>query len=382
MRVGIAVSGCDLGESGVSRYLIELLKAIAAAPGDDEYVLFGSQAALGVFDPHSPHFSCEAIPDRAANPFPNLVWNATRLRAFARRLALDLLFFPAANRRMPFAPGVPTVGTVHDLSSLHMTGKYPLSHEIYIKLLVPFLIRRLDRIISVSEATKKDIVGTARADLSRITVIPHGVDLAKFSPESTRAAAPAVAAKFGLKEPYFLYLSRIEHPGKNHVRLIRAFAEFKRRSGLPHVLVIAGKDWDRAEIVHREAESSPSRADIVFTGFVSNEDVAGLYGAATALVFPSLYEGFGMPLFEAMAAGVPVFCSDRSSLPEVGGEAARYFDPEDESSIADSLAATADSGLLATMREAGLSRARSAGWDAAASATVAVLRSATGRTTP
>ncbi|MEI6874763.1 MAG: glycosyltransferase family 1 protein [Spirochaetota bacterium] len=382
MRVGIPVSGCDLGESGISRYLIELLRAIAREPGPDEFLLFGSQAALEVFDPKDPRFSRAVLPDRVAEPMPNILWNATSLRSFARKQRLDLLFFPAANRRMPFAPGLPVVGTVHDLSSLHMTGKYPLSHEIYIKGLVPFLIRRLDRIVSVSEATKKDLVETARVEAARITVIAHGVDLSRFSPEGSALAAPAVAATFGIKPPYFLYLARIEHPGKNHVRLIRAFAEYKRRTGLPHSLVLAGKDWDRADQVHREAEASPARADIVFTGFVSNEDVAGLYGGATALVFPSLFEGFGMPLLEAMAAGVPVFCSNTSSLPEVGGDAATYFDPEDEASITRALEATADAGLLAAGRRAGLERARSAGWDRAAAATLAVLRTCAERKEP
>jgi glycosyltransferase involved in cell wall biosynthesis len=376
VKIGIPVSGCDWGESGISHYVIELLKALAVLPGDEEYLLFGSQAALAIYDPHSPRFALEAIPDGKAEPaMKNILWNATGLRSFVKSQRLDLLFFPAANRRMPFAAGLPVVGTVHDLSSLHVTGKYPLSHEIYIKWFVPFLIRRLDRIVSVSEATKKDTVESAGAKAERITVIPHGVDLSRFSPEACKAGAPAVAEKFGLGAPYFLYISRIEHPGKNHVRLIRAFAEFKRRTQSPMLLVLAGKDWDRAEQVHREAEASPAKADIRFTGFVSNEDVAGLYGGATALFFPSLFEGFGMPLLEAMAAGVPVFCSNCSSLPEVGGDAARYFEPEDEASISSSLEAATDGSLLGSMRQAGLARAAASGWDSTAKATLAQLRS-------
>lgn len=382
MRIGIAVSGCDLGESGISHYVISLLKAFAAMPGKDEYLLFGSRAALDVFDPGDSRFARHELEEKWAKPIPNLLWNATALRGFARRNALDLLFFPAANRRMPFLPGIPVVGTVHDLSSLHMTGKYPLSHEIYIKWIVPFLMRRLDVAISVSEATKLDMVESARTDPGRISVIPHGVELARFSPEAAQALSGEACSKFGLPSPFFLYLSRIEHPGKNHVRLIRAFAEFKARTGLPHRLVLAGKDWDRAEAVHREAQESPARADIVFTGFVTNDDVVGLYGGATALFFPSLFEGFGMPLLEAMASGLPVFCSDRSSLPEVGGEAARYFDPEDESSIADALELAGKGTVLPEMRRAGLERARSAGWDSTAEATLALLRGSAARTAP
>jgi len=379
MKIGIAVSGCDLGESGISRYLIELLKTLAAAPGDEEYLLFGSRKALEVFDPHNPRFALEAFEDRYAEPIPNLFWNLFKLPRFAIDHNLDLLFFPAGNRRMPLKPGLPVVSTVHDLSSLHMTGKYPLSHELYIKYLIPFQLRRLDSIISISEATKKDLVDSAGVDAGKITIIPHGVDLERFAPEKAIAAAPAVATKYSLNAPYILYISRIEHPGKNHVRLIHAFTEYKRRKGDPALLVLAGKDWDRAEIVHREAEASPYAADIRFTGFASNEDVVGLYGGATALFFPSLFEGFGMPLLEAMAAGVPVFCSNCSSLPEVGGDAARYFDPEDEATIATAMAAADDKTLLETMRHAGLVRAEAASWGNTAKATLASLRAAAQR---
>ena len=382
MRIGVAVSGCDLGESGISRYLIELLKALTCLPGTEQYFLFGSRAALDAFDPHSPRVFREEMPERLTAPIPNLLWNSTSLRGFARRHRLDILFYPAANRRMPFRPGIPVVSTAHDLSSLHMTGKYPLSHEIYIRRVIPFQLRRLDFIISISEATKKDLVESVHVDPERITIIPHGVDLSRFSPRKTGLAAPAVRTKFGIDVPYFLYISRLEHPGKNHVRLIRAFAEYKKRSPSPDKLVLAGKDWDRAEVIHREAEASPCSADIVFTGFVSDDDVAGLYGGATALFFPSLFEGFGMPLLEAMAAGLPVFCSNTSSLPEVGGTAARYFHPEDEASIARAFAETEDKALLQSMREAGLSRASAASWHKCAAATLALLRSAAERTTP
>jgi len=382
MRIGVAVSGCDLGESGISRYLIELLRALVALPGDEEYFLFGSRTALNVFNPHAPRVFCEEIPERLTSPIPNLLWNSTSLRGFSRRYKLDILFYPAANRRMPLWPGLPVVSTAHDLSSLHMAGKYPLSHEIYIRRVIPFQLRRLDYIISISEATKKDLVESVHIDPARITIIPHGVDLSRFSPRKAGLAAPAVKAKFGIDAPYFLYISRLEHPGKNHVRLIRAFAEYKKRSLSPNKLVLAGKDWDRAEIIHREAEASPCAADIVFTGFISNDDVVGLYGGATALFFPSLFEGFGMPLLEAMTAGLPVFCSDTSSLPEVGGTAARYFHPEDEASITRAFAETEDKALLQSMREAGLSRASAASWQKCAAATLTLLRSAAERTKP
>jgi glycosyltransferase involved in cell wall biosynthesis len=217
-------------------------------------------------------------------------------------------------------------------------------------------------------------VGTARVDPERISVIFHGVDLARFSPLAATLDAQAVIGRLDLKPPYFLFISRIEHPGKNHVRLIRAFADFKARTGFPHSLVLAGADWDRAEFVHKTASECAARDSIRFTGFVANEDLLGLYGGAEALFFPSLFEGFGMPILEAMAAGLPVFCSDRSSLPEVGGDAAVYFNPEDEADIARKLEmAASDRNLLGSLRARGLSRTENAGWEQTARRTLELI---------
>jgi glycosyltransferase involved in cell wall biosynthesis len=374
MTIGIPISGCDLGQSGISRYLVELLRGLATLPGDEQYILIGSETALAVFDPGLPRFGRMGIPEGWTKPLPNLLWNALSLPSIAAKAGLDILFFPAANRRLPARSRLPVVGTVHDLSSLHMKGKYPLSHELYIHHIVPSLIRRLDGVIAVSGATRDDLVSTVGLAARDITVIHHGVDLARFSPTAAKAGSSAAMKRFGIQPPYLLYVSRLEHPGKNHVRLIQAFGDFKQKSGAPHQLVLAGSDWDRAEAVHQAAEGSPWKSAIKFTGFVPDEALAGLYGGAAAYIFPSLYEGFGMPILEAMACGIPVFCSDCSSLPEVGGSAAGYFNPEDISSIAEALMKTLDGKLMATMSQAGLERAGAAGWDTTAARTLAVLR--------
>jgi glycosyltransferase involved in cell wall biosynthesis len=374
MTIGIPVSGCDLGQSGISRYLIELLRGLAALPGDEQYILIGSEAALTVFDPGHPRFGRLVIAERWTKPLPNLLWNALSLPSVAAKAGLDALFFPAANRRLPARSSLPVVGTVHDLSSLHMKGKYPLSHELYIHHIVPSLIRKLDGVIAVSGATRDDLVQTVGLRAQDIEVIHHGVDLVRFSPSAAQAGSQAAAQRFGLQQPYLLYVSRLEHPGKNHVRLIQAFGDFKQKSGAPHQLVLAGSDWDRAEVVHQAADGSPWKSAIKFTGFVPDEALAGLYGGAAVYIFPSLYEGFGMPILEAMACGLPVFCSDCSSLPEVGGSAAAYFNPEDVSSIAEALMKTLDSQRMQTMRQAGLEHAGAAGWNTTAARTLAVLR--------
>lgn len=380
MTIGISCFGCDRGNSGISRYLLELLEAWAHRPDGDRFVLFGSPSLRPVFfapgSPAalSPAFRWVDVGERWEKPVPSVFWHLWVLPGLCRREQIDRFFFPAANRRL--GPGVPCpcVGTVHDLSSLHVKGKYSPANELYLHRLLPGLIRRLDGILSISGSTSRDLVSLLGIDPARITVIGHGVETARFA--AGRPDWPRVREKLGLPEKFLLYISRIEHPGKNHVRLIRAFELLKTKTGLPHHLVLAGADWDRAAEVHRTAETSPWAQAIHFTGFLSGADLPGLYAGADLFVFPSLFEGFGMPLLEAMAAGVPVCASDTSSLPEVGGAAARYFDPESEESMARVLEAVlTDGALRQAMVEEGLKRTSVLTWEETARQTAGLIRS-------
>jgi glycosyltransferase involved in cell wall biosynthesis len=199
------------------------------------------------------------------------------------------------------------------------------------------------------------------------------VDHGAFHPRDREETREALRRELGLARPYVLFVSRIEHPGKNHVGLIRAFALLKsRHPDLPHELVLAGPDWTRAEEVHREATGSPASADIRFLGSLRADLLSRLYAGADAFAFPSLFEGFGLPVLEAMASGVPVACSNVSSIPEVAGDAAEMFDPSDPGAIADAL------GREARVA-AGLARAATFSWQRTAEATREVLRRAAGQ---
>jgi glycosyltransferase involved in cell wall biosynthesis len=299
------------------------------------------------------------------------------MRPLLREHNYDVMFFPAGNRRLPGRLSCPTVGTVHDWSSLHVVGKYDAARAYYIRRVLPRLVRQLTHVITVSESSKDDIVRYAGVDPARITVIPNGVNQSAFRPFDRCDARRKVARGTGLIGPYMLYLSRIEHPGKNHVRLIRAFERFKLETDLPHRLVLAGSDWTRADVVHQAAQQSPYRDSIVFTGFVDTELLPALYRAADLMVFPSLYEGFGIPVAEAMASGTPVVCADRSSLPEVGGDSVRYINPDDPTSIADGMIEVlTEPAVAAALRAKGVARSRRFTWDVAAQQTAAVLQDA------
>jgi len=378
MKIGILTFACDAGRSGIGQYLVHLLRELPSVAPDVEIEVIGHRDEMDSLLPADHTFTLHTIGDQWKRPIRNIVWQNVVLPRLCLTRGYDALFLPAANRRVPLWLPCPTVGTVHDFSSMHVEGKYDPLRDVYIKRVLPFLVRRLSRVIAVSECTKGDIFNFARYPTERIAVIPHGVDHDTYYQRDKADSQKVVGKKYGLRDPYILYVSRIEHPGKNHARLIRAFAKLKRDTDLPHQLVLAGSDWNRAEEVHKEAEAAGLGDDIRFTGFVDHKDLAHVYCGADLFVFPSLFEGFGMPILEAMACGIPVACSEVSSLPEVAGDAAVYFNPNDEKAIADSIHGTlADASTLSHLTDAGRKHAAGFSWGRATESTMHEIVAAT-----
>jgi glycosyltransferase involved in cell wall biosynthesis len=236
------------------------------------------------------------------------------------------------------------------------------------------LVRRLTHVITISESSRQDILEFAGVSPERITVTPLGADHDLFNPGDREQASVEVLKITGVDGPFLLYVSRLEHPGKNHVRLIRAFDEAKSSHGLPHKLLLAGSDWSNAGQVHAVADAARHRDSIVFLGFVATSLLPNLYRAADAVVFPSLYEGFGLPVVEAMCCGTPVACSNVSSMPEVAGDAAILFDPANEESITRAIVEiTTVPSLRNELVARGLVRSASYTWENTARMTWKVL---------
>lgn len=376
LHLGIAAFGTDGARSGIGSYLRQWFGALDPDDAGLDVDVLAPASEMAELVPVGLHCERVAKSDALRSPMRSVVWHQAALPLASKRAGWDVAFFPAANRRLPAWMPCPTVGTVHDMSMARVKGKYDRTHEAYFHTVLPALIRRLDHVVTVSNCSKRDIVELADVDPARVHVIPHGVDGAKFHPRDDDASR-AVRDALGLKAPYLLYVARLEHPGKNHVSLIRAFDRVKTRLGAPHQLVLAGAPWNGAEDIYAEAARATSSADIRFTGFTSDEALPALYRGAEAFVFPSLYEGFGMPLLEAMASGVPVACSHASSLPEVAGDAAEFFEPLDIDSMASSLEALmADPARRARLRERGLRRAATFTWRQSVDDTLAVFRQA------
>ena len=377
MRVGITTFGCDGGKSGIGQYAIQLLRAFGSAPTDVEFEVIVHGSEKDVFVPPSDRFSAYCIGENLRRAVVNLFWHQTALPRLCRKRGYDLLFIPAANRRGAIHAPCPMVGMVHDFSSIHVEQKYDPLRMFYIKRVLPVFVRRLDRIITASESARKDLTAFAHVPPERVSIIMHGVDHGIYRPQDKSEALERLKNKYPLRPPYILYISRIEHPGKNHVRLIEAFARLKHADEFPHQLVLAGSDWSRAETVHEAADAAGLGENVLFLGFVPGKDLPDLYCGCDLFIFPSLFEGFGMPLIEAMACGVPVACSNLSSMPEVAGDAALLFDPYDEDSIAQAMRQIlSDEKVQGDMIQRGRERAKLFTWEASASRHLEVFRSA------
>ena len=376
MKIGISTFGGDGGKSGISQYIIQLIREFSRHPAGCTFETIGYSDERSVFIPDSSSIAHLPFGSHLRNPIRNVFWHQTTLPRYCRERAFDVLFLPAGNRRLPVYSPCPTVGTVHDFSSIHVPGKYDRARMFYIRQVLPFLIRRLTHVLTVSESSKRDIVEYAGVPAEKVTVTPLAAEPSVYFPRDPQDAVTLLAPRHAVRPPFILYTSRIEHPGKNHACLIRAFADLKRKEGIPHQLVLAGTDRERAEEVHRTAEESGFAKDILFTGFVATADLPLLYQAADIFVFPSLYEGFGLPILEAMACGTPVACSNISSMPEVAGDAAILFDPYEKDSISSAIwSIISQADLRKDLAVRGLERCKQFSWARTAAQTLAVIRS-------
>ncbi len=374
MRIGVTTLGCDGGRSGIGRYAICLLREFARLDLGLEWEVVVLAQEEEAFLAQAPGLTPLRLGPGWAHPLAQVAWHQGHLPALCRRRGWDALFLPAANRRLPWRVPCPSLGTVHDLSSLHVSQKYDRARMFYITQVLPRLMRRLTRVLTVSQSSRQDIEHFGGVDPDRIEVTPLAADLERYHPRGREESRQRLARVLGWDQPYILYISRLEHPGKNHVRLIEAFQRFKTDSGLPHRLLLAGPDKERAQEVHRAAEASPWRQDVVFTGFLEEDLLPHLYRAADLLAFPSLYEGFGLPLLEAMACGTPVAAADISSLPEVAGGAGLLFDPHDVAAMAQALARPLlDRQLWRRLARDGLARAAGFTWRRTARLTLSAL---------
>ena len=357
----VLINGMQAGnQSGTGRYTEELIRHLAAMNAGLELTVWWPAD----FSALEWKESVQLVPQ------PRGLWNRLRMeRTIQKVLAdYDVVHYPASIGPLDGGPNV--VITIHDCIFLRHPEWFRWERAQYYRWAGQRSARRSARIIADSEATARDVrecMGIAR---DRIDVIPLGVDTA-FAPATPEASA-AARVQYGLPDRHFLYVGTLE-PRKNLARLVRAWDSVA--ADLPVDLVIAGRDgWKTAEI-HAAIQSAKHRDRIHLPGFIAQDDLPAVLSGARAFVWPSLYEGFGLPVLEAMACGTPVLTSNTSSLPEVVGDAALLVDPEDGTAIAAGLRALSqDDALHARYTAAGPQRATEFKWQRCAEQTLGVYK--------
>lgn len=361
---------------GLGRYTYEVARRLVQAHPEHEFLFF--------FDrPYDKRFLFDknvqavVLPPPARHPVLWYIWFEYSVRRALKKYQPDVFFSP--DGYLSLRARTPTVMVVHDLAFEHFPEAIPFLVRHFYKFYSPRYCRRADHLLAVSEYTRKDIQKQYGIAEDRITTCGNGCRNG-FSPlpETERQLA---RQQYAEGRPYFLYVGAV-HPRKNTHRLIEAFSLFKQKTGAPIKLLLAGRFAWQTGPVKEAFEVSAFQKDIHFLGFVPDEELPRLMGAAFSFVYPSLFEGFGLPLLEAMHCDVPVISSLSSSLPEVAGDAALLVDPMNARQLADALRRLyEEEGLRQNLIEKGKKQRQKFSWDKTAEIAYRSLIAAGGKGT-
>ena len=345
MRIGIDYTAAINQTAGIGRFVRGLVRAVAALDHENQYVLVHAAPNSGctIDAPVGPNVSMREM--RFRERVMTAIWHRMRIPLPVDLVTGPVDIFHAPDYVLPPVSRGVSMITVHDLSFLIHPECADQNLRVFLEHAVPRSAARADYIITDSENTRNDVICLLDADPERVFVVPGGVD-PSFAP-ADEEAVHQVRCEYKLHLPYLLAVGVIE-PRKNFPRLIDAFSRFRVRTGLNYDLVIAGGNGWLSDETYREAERSPFSANVRFTGYVPDEHLAALYSGAEVFAYPSLYEGFGLPVLEAMACGTTVVCANTSSLPECAGDAALLFPPDDPDAIAARLEEACTSETLRT----------------------------------
>jgi glycosyltransferase involved in cell wall biosynthesis len=367
MALPIGIDGTPLlgQRSGVGNYTGRLLAAMMETRPSWEFLLY-SNKPIDSLEPALAH--AKQIYNLSARK--RLLWMHFMLPRIIQRSQPHLCHFPNAMAPMWF--GKPFILTIHDASLFLHSEYHPLARILSIRLALPKLARRASAVITVSNHARDDLIRVLGLPQDKITVIYEAASR-EMRPETDPACLAGLRKKYNLPERYLLFVGTLDSR-KNLVRLVRSYSQV-RKMGFPHRLVISGSTGWKIERLYEEIEQLSLQDSVVLTGYVPDEDLPGLLSMSSLFVFPSLFEGFGLPPLEAMACGTPVLSSASTSMPEICGDAAYYVDPEDEDSISSGIATLLrDEEYRRDLGRRGLERSRMFSWERAARETLEVYQ--------
>ena len=364
MTIGIDGNEANvLHKVGVSVYTLNLLRYFQAHASESlRFVVYLRNAPASDLPPATKFFTYK------------IVWGPVMWSTFFLPLQLWIDKLMGFNLSVFFAPAhyIPrfcpfkTIVTIHDLSYLYFPHEF-LKKDLYqLKNWTYYAITHAAKIIAVSKTTKKDLIHEYSIPDEKITVIYNGYEALN------KKSVNDVQQK--ISYPFFLYVGTIQ-PRKNLNVLITAFKEFHKTNPLHKLIIIGKKGW-LFDTIFKQVENEGMKDSVIFTGYISEEEKNNFYKKATALILPSLYEGFGIPLLEAMAHGCPVISSFSSSLPEIGAEACLYFDPKNSNDLLEKMiSVSSNKELVSSLILAGKKRIKAFSWEDAGKNTLHILQS-------
>ncbi|MBK5292429.1 MAG: glycosyltransferase family 4 protein [Acidobacteriia bacterium] len=359
MRFSVDAHAIGRNLTGNEVYVRNLLKGFAALDQTSDFIAYVSETGSEAYVPQ--RFQCRRV---AGNPFVRLGVDLPRL---LREDRPDLIH---VQYTAPLNCPVPVVVSVHDVSFLEHPEYFPHTRALQLRYTVKRTVQRAARILCPSEFSAQAVRKAYGLDESNVTVVHNGVS-SQFRPISREHAQASLRARLGIPCPYVLMVGDLQ-PRKNQTGLMEAFEQLIRQHpSLPHHLVLAGQDsWYAARVKQRAAKSAIA-SRIRFTGFVTDDQLLELYGGCDAFVFPSFYEGFGIPILEAMACGRAVACSNTTAAVEVADGAALVFDPTSTAEMTRALRdLLLDTELRTRMERLGTQRANAFQWNDAAAKTL------------
>lgn len=357
---------------GARRVAINTLLAMAEQRPDHNYIVYSN-----CIHEQLNQTTILQFPIKAPSLMPQVLWDqiffphvALPLRALWSKP--DVIHY--TNNIVSYWGPTPAVVTIHDMTPFVIPKSYGRVHGAYQRSYFKFAVRKASKIITVSKNSKEDICRILKVNENKVVVVQPAAALDDSSALATSSSIDLLS-RFGIKGPFILYVGAI-HPRKNVGRIIEAFARLKRDKGIPHQLVIAGILRWMAETSIKTSAFSESKDHMVFTGKVSDAELIRLYSKCDAFVWPSLYEGFGLPVLEAMSFGAPVVTSNCSSLPEVAGDAAVLVNPLDVEEIIQGIWMVLEQTEFSDeLRRKGLRQAQRFSWKSTAKKVLDVLES-------
>lgn len=313
---------------GTETYAISLLNAMSQIDQENEYCIYINKESEHLGLPSIQNFNKSVCSIQARNRGSRYLWEQMVLPFQAKAQNLDLIH--SFGYVQPLHPPCASIVTIHDLNFQNLARWMPFKKRMVLGFFVSHSAKRADHIITVSEFSKRQIVEILDIPEDKVTVTYNAVRKREHRPQSFEI----VSEKYGLRQPYILALSSFS-PHKNMASLIKAFAILRKREFRDLRLVVAGHPPNDKRLLELLVKDREILDAVIFTGYVEDDVLPTLYAHAEAFVFPSLYEGFGIPVLEAFMYGAPVACSNVAALPEIAGDAAFYFDPTKVEEMAD-----------------------------------------------